>query len=244
MYKVANKEWKKDTAANAEAARRVFAFLFPNVMVADVVLGTFASDFETKLFGLPKNYDDPNFKGMSADKLMARALADKLPTLKKGTINKHTSCFGGKKGYWAYLVRAKKISPGIENPFKGLHVSVKKGRNARHKWHAWSKSMEAKLFTAPWIRGCRSIHRRNTFGPEIHRDVLLWVTLWGRLTGVRENEICDAWVGDIKFLDPEDLPMVSCLCMGRADRSIATASISMGVAMDFLIIGVSLAHES
>jgi integrase len=220
-YKVANKEWKGDTAANAESSRRIFAFLFADVTVAEVVSEPIASEFKTKLFGLPKNYDAPEYQGLSPDKLIAQAFAEKLPTLRKGTINKHTGCFGGKKGYWAYLVNQKKISPDIESPFKGLHVPVKKGRSARHERQAWSKVLEAKFFAGPWIRGCKSIHRRSTPGSEIHRDSMFWVTLWGRLTGVRENEICDAAVGAIKFADPDDCGSIAYLEIteGKKDGS-------------------------
>jgi hypothetical protein len=112
------------------------------------------------------------------------------------TVNKH---FSNSSEYWAYLVEKKHVSPAIPDPFFGFHTPKKQGRAARDERNNWPPELDAKFFQSPWIQGCKSIFRRSTPGTERFRDAMLWVTLWGRLTGVRENEIADAEVGAIKF---------------------------------------------
>ena len=69
---------------------------------------------------------------------------------------------------------------------------------------SWPADLNAKLFTNTLYAGCKSIHRRGLPGEEIHRDALFWGPLFGRLMGVREDEICGRMVGDIDWVDTEN----------------------------------------
>jgi hypothetical protein len=111
------------------------------------------------------------------------------------TANKHVSNLGE---YVEYLKTTRKIPRNAINPFEGLFTPRKRGRAARHERGLWPKDLNEKLFTSPAHKGCKSIHRRTIPGDEIHRDALFWVPLWGRLCGVREDEICsDDCVADL-----------------------------------------------
>jgi len=79
-----------------------------------------------------------------------------------------------------------------------------KGRRARNKRLNWPATLEKKLFESPLFAGCSSIHRRAVPGADIHRDALFWNPLLARTMGTRENETCDARVGDIKFEDTDE----------------------------------------
>ncbi len=205
-YKIAISEWKQDTAANARGARNVFVRISPGTTVRQLCTTALVSDFRTTLLSMPKDHARGDWAAMSIDKLLAeterRSIKNlknpKRPTLAKmvsGTANKHMNNLSE---YWKYLVVHKLIPSSIANPFEGFHIAKRNGRDARDERFNWPIDLERRFFEAPWIRGCQSIHRRTRAGNEVHRDAMMWVTLWGRLSGVRENEIADALVGDIK----------------------------------------------
>src|ERR1700693_3103803 len=82
-----------------------------------------------------------------------------------------------------------------------------KGKKARDERYNWPKSLEQELFESPLYKGCASIHRRAKAGKEIHRDALFWMPLLARTMGTRENETCDALVGQIKVEDADEGPI-------------------------------------
>jgi hypothetical protein len=131
QHKLDNREWKADTASNAEGTKNVFDKLFPAITVAQLVATPIASDFKSKLLLLPRHYARGERKKMSADKLIA--LGRTLPMrdqMQAATANKHFNNFSE---YWSYLVTQKKIAADIQNPFLGLHIPLKRGRKARNE---------------------------------------------------------------------------------------------------------------
>ena len=135
------------------------------------------------------------------------ALGRTLPTkdkVQQATVNKHVTNLAE---YWSYLVTQKKIPRRHEGSFCGTPHPPKKGRKARNERHNWTPTLEKELFKSPLYRGCASIHRRATPGSQIFRDALFWMPLLGRTMGTRENEICDAFVGDIKLEETNGGPI-------------------------------------
>ena len=202
QHKIDNREWKEDTGANAEGSKNIFDKLLPAATLAQLAGTALASDFKTKLLLLPRHYARGDRKKMSAEKLLAEGR--RLPEggrIESATVNKHITNLGE---YWSYLVVKKKIPADIPNPFLGLHIPLPKGRRARNKRLNWPATLEKKLFESPLFAGCSSIHRRAVPGADIHRDALFWNPLLARTMGTRENETCDARVGDIKFEDTDE----------------------------------------
>ena len=105
--------------------------------------------------------------------------------------------------YWEHLALHTKIPPGFDNPFRGHLTARPRGRAARDEHPMWPADLDRALFTSTLYSGCQSIFRRGKPGKEIHRDALFWVTMIGRTTGAREDEICGRLVGDIDFIDTE-----------------------------------------
>jgi hypothetical protein len=205
QHKRDNREWKADTASNAEGTKNIFDKLFPAVTVAQLISTSIASDFKSKLLLLPRHYARGERKKMSSEKLIA--LGRTLPTLDQmqgGTVNKHIGNFAE---YWSYLVTQKKIPADIQNPFLGLHIPLKRGRKARNERNNWTPTLEKALFESPLYKGCASIHRRAVPGNEVHRDALFWMPLLARTMGVRENEACDARVGGVKLEETNEGPV-------------------------------------
>jgi hypothetical protein len=205
QHKLDNREWKADTASNAEGTKNIFDKLFPAVSVAQLVSTPIASDFKSKLLLLPRHYARGERKKMSSEKLIA--LGRTLPRLDQmqgATANKHV---GNLSEYWLYLVKQKKIPTDIQNPFLGLHIPLKRGRKARKERNNWTPTLEKALFESPLYKGCASIHRRAVPGDEIHRDALFWMPLLARTMGARENEVCDARVGDVRLEETAEGPI-------------------------------------
>jgi len=205
QHKLDNREWKADTASNAEATKNIFDKLFPAVTVAQLLSTPIASNFKSKLLLLPRHYARGERKKMSSERLIA--LGRTLPTLDQmqgPTVNKHIGNFAE---YWSYLVEQKKIPADIQNPFSGLHIPLKRGRKARKERNNWTPKLEKALFESPLYKGCASIYRRASPGEEIHRDALFWMPLLARTMGTRENEVCDALVGGVKLEDTDEGPI-------------------------------------
>jgi hypothetical protein len=205
QHKRDNREWEGDTAANAEGTKNIFDKLFPSATVAQLVSNPIASDFKSKLLLLPRNYARGELKKMSPEKLIA--LGRTLPPqemMQSATVNKHV---GNLTEYWSRLVTQKKIPADIQNPFIGLRIVLKKGRKARNERYNWTPALEKALFESPLYTGCSSIYRRATPGNEIHRDALFWMPLLARTMGTRQNETCDALVGDVKVEDTDEGPI-------------------------------------
>jgi hypothetical protein len=205
QHKLDNREWKADTASNAESSKNIFDKLFPAVTVAQLVSTPIASEFKSKLLLLPRLYARGKRKKLSAEKLIALGRTLPAPDQMQGpTVNKH---IGNLSEYWSYLVEQKKIPADIKNSFLGLHIPQKRGRKARKERNNWTPTLEKALFESPLYRGCASIHRRALPGSELHRDGLFWMPLLARTMGVRENEACDALVGGVKLEETNEGPV-------------------------------------
>ena len=100
--------------------------------------------------------------------------------------------------YWDHLAQHAKIPRGLDNPFRGHFTAKPRGRAARDEHPMWPTDLDKAFFTSPVYAGCKSIFRRCISGDEIHRDALFWIPLFGRTMGVREDEICGRFVGDIE----------------------------------------------
>ena len=205
QHKLDNREWKPDTAENAEGTKNIFDKFFPGITTAQFVSEPVASDFKSKLMLLPRNYARGNQKKMSpkTDRPRMEYVAyQRQSAASNGQQARHQS-----RRILVVSCHAKEDPRRHEDPFVGLHIPLKKGRKARNERHNWTPTLEKELFESPLYRGCASIHRRATPGSQIFRDALFWMPLLGRTMGTRENEICDALVGDIKLEETNGGPI-------------------------------------
>ncbi|HDZ75671.1 MAG TPA: hypothetical protein ENH55_23495 [Aurantimonas coralicida] len=212
--KVAEGEWKGDTATNARSARNLFEGIFGQVEASEITRST-AAEFRKLLFGLPSKYDkERRWREMTLRDVISTAPEiakqaergqmdaqgkDIAPVkfMKVPTINKH---FSNLVEYWAWLQKNGKIGKNCENPFTGFILSKPRGKRARKERDAWPQEMLMTLFTSPVWTGCASIARRSKSGTFLYRDARFWVPLIGRMIGAREDEICSLKVGDIRFI--------------------------------------------
>ena len=208
--KISNKDWKKDTANNAQATRKLFQGLIGKLPF-NKINGDVAGQFRRKFLELPWNYhtkkdwkDLRPSKVLDAIKKLDEAAQKQIRRTTNTTANKHVMAL---VEYWGHLAKTEKIPADLKNLFRGHLTTRPRGRAAREEHPMWPASEERKLFGSPLIKGCKSIYRRATPGNEIHRDATFWVTFMGRTMGLREDEACDRKVGDIQFIETENGPL-------------------------------------
>jgi hypothetical protein len=208
--KISNKKWKKDTANNAQATPKLFQN-FIGKLRFNQINGDVAGQFRQKFLELPCNYHTKKHwkdlrpsKVLEAIKNLDEAAQKKIRRATNTTANKHVMAL---VEYWEHLAKTEKIPADLKNPFRGHLTPRPRGRAARDEHPMWPANEERKLFDSPLIKGCKSIYRRAMPGTEIHRDALFWVTFMGRTMGLREDEACDRYVGDIQFIETESGPL-------------------------------------
>ncbi|HMJ27710.1 MAG TPA: DUF6538 domain-containing protein [Xanthobacteraceae bacterium] len=204
--KRSDKKWKKDTASGAEATPRLFKDLIGDLPFAKIN-GDIVGRFRREYLKLPYNYfHDRKWKKLKPAKVVEEVgkldetAKNKIRTTSTTTANKHVLNL---IEYWDHLALHGKIPRSVDNAFRGHLTARPRGRAARDEHQLWPEDLNRTFFTSPLYNGCKSIHRRVLPGDEIHRDPLFWVPLFGRLMGVREDEICGRLVGDIEWIETE-----------------------------------------
>jgi len=232
--KQSDRKWKRDTAGGAEATPRLFKDLIGNLPFAEIN-GDIVGRFRRAYLKLPYNYfHNVKWKKLTPAKVIEEvgkldeAARNKIRTTSTTTANKHVQNL---IEYWDHLALHGKIPRGLDNAFRGHLTARRQGRAARDEHQLWPEDLNKKLFTSPLYTGCKSIFRRTIPGDEIHRDALFWVPIFGRLMGVREDEICGRMVGDIEWIDTE-IGRVAYLKI----RDSKTASSSRDVPIHWLIL--------
>lgn len=204
--KKSDRKWKRDTAGGAEATPRLFKALIDDLPFAEID-GDVVGRFRREYLKLPCDYFHnrkwrkltPKQVIEAIEKLDGAAKA-KIRTTSTTTANKHILNL---IEYCDHLSRHSKIPRGVENPFRGHFTARPRRRAARHEHPMWPADLDRAFFTSPLYVGCKSIFRRGLPGEEIHRDALFWIPLVGRTMGVREDEICGRFVGDIDWIETE-----------------------------------------
>ena len=231
--KKSDRKWKKDTASGAEATPRLFKDLIGDLPFGKIN-GDIVGRFRREYLKLPYNYfHDTKWNKLTPAKVIEEvdeldeATRNKIRTTSTTTANKHIQNL---IEYWDHLALHGKIPRGLDNVFRGHLTARRQGRAARDEHQLWPEDLNKKLFTSPLYSGCKSIFRRTIPGDEIHRDALFWVPIFGRLMGVREDEICGRMVSDIGWIDT-DIGRVAYLKI----RDSKTASSSRDVPIHCLL---------
>jgi hypothetical protein len=232
--KRSDRKWKRDTASGAEATPRLFKALIGNLPFARIN-GDIVGRFRREYLKLPYNYfHDRKWNKLKPNEVIAAVekidddAKSKLRLASTTTANKHVLNL---IEYWEHLALHAKIPRGLDNVFRGHLTARPRGRAARDEHQMWPADLDYAFFTSHLYGGCKSIFRRGVPGHEIHRDALFWVPLFGRLMGVREDEICGRMVGDIEWIDTE-IGRVAYLKI----RDSKTASSSRDVPIHKLIL--------
>lgn len=185
------KTWDGQTALQARKTYRLFA----EVCDDRPITGYTRQDsvrFMRLLRELPSNYGKtPKYRGMKVVEIVDAVKDDlDLDRLSPRTVQRHHSALAA---LWQDEIEAGVIEDTIFGDFK--FPSAKRANEQRDHW---PRDKLQKLFESPVWRGCKSEARRSERGDRIIRDERFWVPLIGLFSGMRQEEICQLFLVDIR----------------------------------------------
>ncbi|WP_051092907.1 site-specific integrase [Methylobacterium sp. 77] len=205
---VATGAWDRQTAAQAGATFRLFVDL-----CADRPLAAYtrkdAGRFRERIEQLPNDYGKhPRYRDLTVDQILtaydALPITGRPPVITQKTVKRH---FSALSSLWTAAV-SKDDAP--TNIFSGFRFSST--RKASEQRDMWEQAELVQLFASPVWTGCLSERRRAVPGHIILRDEKFWLPLIAVFSGLRQEEICQLHVDDIRqdggiwFIDVNDRP--------------------------------------
>lgn len=205
---IATETWDKQTAAQAGATFRLFVDVCGDRPLAAYTRKD-AGRFRDQVERLPNDYGKhPRYRGLTVEAILAlhAALPDgrRTPPITQRTAKRH---FSALSALWTAAVARDEATSNI---FTGFRFGG--GRKANEQRDMWERAELGRLFATPVWAGCASRTRRTTSGSLIVRDEKFWLPLIAVFSGMRQEEICQLRVEDIRqdegvwFIDINDRP--------------------------------------
>lgn len=183
--------WDGQTAAQARKTYQLFV-----ETCGDRRLALYAREdavaFKNLLSDLPANYGKAaEWRGMPAKKIVEASRDNGEARLSSRTIQRHLSALSC---LWEEEVEAKRVDANI---FKNFRLpSAKRPKDQRAMWPSSKLKL---LFDTPVWRGCQSKNRRSRPGAQVIRDERFWLPLIALFSGMRQEEICQLELDDIRL---------------------------------------------
>ena len=203
---LAANHWDEQTAHQSRKSYKLFG-----AVAGDKPLGAYtrqdAATFKNTLERLPADYGKaPGFRGKSPLEIIGldKERANKPERLSTRTVQRHLTALST---LWADAISQEYVTA---NFFSGFKFS--RQARAQDQRDMWESADLARLFATPVWSGCQSPHRRSAPGPFIIRDGKFWIPLIAIFSGLRQEEICQLQVSDIKceqgiwYFDVNDEP--------------------------------------
>ncbi len=205
---LATKDWDQQTAAQAGATYRLFVDVCGDKPVSAYTRKD-AGRFREQVQRLPNDYGKhPRYRDMSVEQILAvyeaASATNRKPVITQRTVKRH---FSALSTLWGAAVAREDAATNI---FSGFRFAS--SRKASEQRDMWERVDLARLFTTPIWAGCASAGRRTTSGDLILRDEKFWLPLIAVFSGLRQEEICQLDVEDIRqdegvwFFDINDRP--------------------------------------
>ncbi|MCJ2031337.1 site-specific integrase [Methylobacterium sp. J-043] len=205
---VATGAWDRQTASQASATFRLFVDV-----CGDRPLSAYsrkdAGRFRERIERLPNDYGKhPRYRDLTVEEILAASNAlptvNRAPLITQKTVKRH---FSALSALWTAAVAKDEAAANI---FAGFRFA--NSRKASEQRDMWERAELARLFATPIWMGCTSAARRTTPGSLILRDEKFWLPLIAVFSGMRQEEICQLHVEDIRqdedvwFIDINDRP--------------------------------------
>jgi integrase len=186
--------WDRQTSAQASSTYRLFIDVCGDKPIAAYSRQD-AGHFREQVERLPNDYGrSADHKTFSVAEIIAayavvpNGVRPRLISQK--TVKRH---FSALSALWAQSIPKGEVT---ENIFKGFAFA--NGKLAVEQRQMWDAKALAELFATPVWKGCKSEARRATPGARVFRDARFWLPLIGVFSGMREEEICQLQVDDIR----------------------------------------------
>ncbi|TGQ43766.1 site-specific integrase [Mesorhizobium sp. M4B.F.Ca.ET.214.01.1.1] len=194
---VVTKIWDQQTAGQARATYRLFVEI-----CGDRPLNAFtradADEFRKKVQRLPWDYSKaPAYRGRTVEEILtvaaAQARTREVQLITQRTVKRH---FSALSGLWQSALSAGAVG---QNIFSGFRFGSTK--RASEQRDAWTLPELKVLFQSPIYTGCKSELRRADPGSLILKDEKYWLPLIALFSGMRQEEIAQLHVEDVKVAD-------------------------------------------
>lgn len=182
--------WEMQTGLQARKTFELFA-----EMAGDRPMSKYARAdavrFKDMLRDLPGNYGKAvEYRGMTGEAIVQATADEDVVRLQPRTVQRHINALST---LWAAAVEAGEVKDNIFAGFK-----FPNHKKAHEQRAMWSEDKLQKLFSSPVWTGCKSAERRSQPGKMIIRDERYWVPLIGLFSGMREEEICQLLIDDVR----------------------------------------------
>lgn len=190
---IRRKVWEQQTALQARKTYQLFVEFFGDRPLA-VFTRRDAALFKELLEDLPANYGKAaEYRGLKAKEIVERSKSKDVKRLAPSTARRH---FNVLTSLWSFAIEQGRADTNIFAGFK--FVVSKKARDQRQMWE---KSELQELFASPLWTGYQSRHRRSKPGSVILRDEKFWLPLIAVFSGMRQEEIWQLRVADVREVD-------------------------------------------
>lgn len=191
---VASGAWERQTAAQARATFRLLIDVCGDLPLRDYNRQD-AGRLKEQLQRLPSDYGKASaYRGLSVAQIIVRydeqATAGRTAPITAKTIKRH---FSALSALWTAAEAKGEVEANI---FVGFRFGA--GKRAVEERDLWETTELATLFTSPVWTGCASETRRAEPGPLILRDEKFWLPLIAVFSGMRQEEICQLGLNDIR----------------------------------------------
>ncbi|WP_156387727.1 site-specific integrase [Methylobacterium sp. Leaf399] len=205
---VATKVWDQQTAAQAGATYRLFVDVCGDKPVSAYTRKD-VGRFREQVQRLPNDYGKhPRYRDVSVEQILAvheaASPTNRKPVITQRTVKRH---FSALSTMWSAAVSKEDATTNIFSGFRFAN-----SRKASEQRDMWERADLARLFATPIWTGCASAGRRTAPGDLILRDEKFWLPLIAVFSGLRQEEICQLQVEDIRqdedvwFFDINDRP--------------------------------------
>lgn len=185
--------WDPQTALQARKTFALFAEVCGDRPIGGYVR-TDAVKFKDTLIELPADYGKAaEYRGLPLAEIVKRTKATSNKRLAPRTVQRHLSALAS---LWGDLVEAGQCDTTIFGNFK-----LPTTKRAKDQRDMWSSEQLTRLFDTPVWRGCASATRRSRPGDVIVCDEKFWLPLIALFSGMRQEEICQLHLEDIRQVD-------------------------------------------
>jgi site-specific recombinase XerD len=193
---VQTRAWEKQTASQAEKSIDLFIEVNGDLPI-ETYTREHAARFKEVIQRLPANYGKAAaYRGLTLDAIIetvSGTVANKSPALTQKTVKRH---FSALSTLWGALISEGRRT---ENIFTGFKFGNSKRANEQRDM--WTEDELGALFSTPVWRGCKSAWHRSAPGLLLIRDEKFWVPLIAVFSGLRQEEICQLHVDDVRQED-------------------------------------------
>lgn len=192
-----SKHWRAQSGNQAKKTFELFIDIIGDRPV-DEYQRFQAGEFKDALQKLPADYGKAaEYRGMTPQQIASAHLmqpaAERESGLANRTVQRH---FSAMSSLWEWLQTRGYVTENLFTGFKFPKTVV-----ANEQRNMWGTADLQALFTSPLWRGCQSSARRTKPGACIHRDEKFWLPLIGVFSAMREEEICQLHMEDVRHED-------------------------------------------